>query len=403
MRVSNRSRLSSRLQLQLQRVKYKVVNIYNLVFIYNIQVSLTISCGQHLAASQIIRHMVRAPFQWLCAPRRTFCIIIVVIAAATALHTTSQASDGWFTPPTTKATVPFTTSHQADSMTESAKYEVGIFGRTTHAWDAKGDPTRTAIVILVTNEVYLQQLNHSIHLLQANWIQHFPVKKVVIFYTDEVCVSALRIVMTVLHSTKVVLEHVKHDDPDFLSNFPANHCRCCCNNRTQAKTENGAIGGEYNKSYCWMNRFRTLIMYQLHVLRDVDYFVQVDTDLTVEKILPYDPVAKLASAGAVFGHKLLKVRSTDCAEGMHESIDRYFERNAIHPLYSPVFGTQYTGNFNIGDLRFFRSQNFYSFAQFINDEEVGVYSHRWADQAFIPRILGAYFPASRIMVFSDLH
>ena len=136
------------------------------------------------------------------------------------LHTTSQASDGWFTPPTTKATVPFTTSHQADSTTESAKYEVGIFGRTTHAWDAKGDPTRTAIVILVTNEVYLQQLNHSIHLLQANWIQHFPVKKVVIFYTDEVCVSALRIVMTVLHSTKVVLEHVKHDDPDFLSNFP---------------------------------------------------------------------------------------------------------------------------------------------------------------------------------------
>ena len=172
MRVSNRSRLSSRLQLQLQRVKYKVVNIYNLVFIYNIQVSLTISCGQHLAASQIIRHMVRAPFQWLCAPTHVL-YHHYRDRRRNRTHTTSQLQMVGSLHRLQRRLFHLPID-QADSMTESAKYEVGIFGRTTHAWDAKGDPTRTAIVILVTNEVYLQQLNHSIHLLQANWIQHFP-------------------------------------------------------------------------------------------------------------------------------------------------------------------------------------------------------------------------------------
>lgn len=270
-------------------------------------------------------------------------------------------------------------------------------------WKRPGNPHNSAIVILVTNEAYLQQLNESLPLLQKNWLKRIPVRKLVVFYTNEICLSSLVAITSVCEDTLVVHEQLEVNHPHFLAHLPEAHCKCCCNNRTERKRDDGSIGGEYNIGYCFMNRFRTLIMYRLPVLRDVDYFVQVDTDLKVEKPMPYNPVTKLTTKRAVFGFKQLIVRDQDCAAGMDDAIGGFLKLNVLSPVFKPKAGSQYGGNFNIGDLRFFRSEQYYTFARYINNDVTGVYTSRWGDQAFLPHILGLYFTREELILFNDLH
>lgn len=208
-------------------------------------------------------------------------------------------------------------------------------------------------------------------------------------------------------SVPIELVPVARRHPEYLSRFPASQCKCCCNNGTARTLSGGSVfpGKEYDLDYCWMNRFRTLDMYQHDALRDFNYFVQLDTDLYVEKPLPYDPIKIMAMKAAVFGFKYSNIRGAvkDCNEGLHKAVDEYFTRSNVKRVYIPPLGAQYQGNFNIGDLNFLRSEIYLKFARFINDELTGVYTSRWGDQLYLPLVIGAYFPKERLNIFSDLH
>ena len=87
--------------------------------------------------------------------------------------------------------------------------------------------------------------------------------------------------------------------PPFLSDIPAGHCMYCCNNLTNPR--GSMVYGRYNPEHCHMNRWRTLEMHRHPALASFDYVIQLDTDLYVEKPKPYNPIARMAAAGAVVG------------------------------------------------------------------------------------------------------
>lgn len=264
-----------------------------------------------------------------------------------------------------------------------------------------GDPKRTAVVFLVTRMEYVDQLKTSLKLLRDNWLSRFPVASVVIFHSSNTSYATRNVIHSTDMTDRTQMVQITPTIPKYVEGMK---CPCCCNGLK--KPVGGVRGARFNMEYCGMNRFRTYEMYRHPALASFDYFVQLDTDTNVEKPMPYNPVERMAAAGAVFGFYHVEVRPDkkhDCNDDMYESIDRWIKRSSLSPKYYPPRGTSYTGNFNIGDLRFLRSEQYYSFARWINDEEKGIWSKRWGDQAFLPNILGVYFPEQKHMLFSDLY
>lgn len=288
-------------------------------------------------------------------------------------------------------------------MPEAGKSDCKIDGMTGLSPLTGALRPRATVVYLVTRRGYLEQLGESVEKLQRNWLSLFPMP-VTIFHTTTIKASAIH--ERVPGSTQVRVVEIKVSEPPLRASV-SDFCDCCCNNRTiRVDKKTGVRGGRYNVGYCNMNRFRTLEMYRHPALRDFDYFVQLDTDMHIEKPMPYDPVAKMADAHAVFGYVKLEIRpdpTLDCNLGMYEAIDKWMARQRLVPVYRPEKGTSYTGNFNIGDLRFLRTDEYYAFSRWINNEATGIYTHRWGDQAFLPNILGAYHPKEKHMHFADLH
>ncbi len=262
----------------------------------------------------------------------------------------------------------------------------------------------SALVYLITDDVYLKQLGESFKTVRQNWLDIFRLP-VIFFHAENVQRSMieteLRGTLTGL-DTRFALIH--REVPDFWSEIKEDPCLCCCNNILKA-LPNGTRGAKYNMDYCFMNRFRTLRFYTHQAMSDFRYFVQLDTDMFIEKPMPYDPLVNMSKQQGVFGYAELTVRpdsTTDCNVGLYESISRWFAKNKIDPVFHPVRGASYAGNLNIGDLNFFRSRQYAAFSEWINDQEHGIWTHRWGDQAFLPNILGAYFESSYHLHFSDL-
>lgn len=265
-----------------------------------------------------------------------------------------------------------------------------------------GNPDKTAVVFLVTHVDYLSQMKVSFRLLRENWLSKFPVKSVIIFHSSNIAAADIRDVTSGSH-TDIVMVQISPSKPKYFEQMQRGGCMCCCNNRRG--NQKGVRGGAYRVGYCEMNRFRTLEMYRHPVLANFDYFVQLDTDLYVRKPMPYNPVARMATSGAVFGFAervVLPTAARDCNLGLYEAIDKWINKSLLLPVYVPPRGMSYAGNFNMGDLRFLRSEQYYAFARWINDEEMGIWSHRWGDQAFLPNIIGVYFPEEKHMWFRDL-
>ena len=295
--------------------------------------------------------------------------------------------------------------------------------------------SRVTIVYLITGVEYIAQLAESFPLLEQNWLARLhPRPSVTVFYTANALLKPLKKLRTLKKCAAMV--HIKENQPAYTRDLLAQgHCLCCCNNRTtrQGRLVRGGPAmrvGNYAHDYCFMTRFRTLLMYHHPALAEYDYFVQIDTDMYVRKPMPYDPVAHMRRTGAVWGYIKYEVRPTpfrDCNEGLYEAIDAYYGRlhssnvspnrpllpvdragliatsPANPPVYRPPRGSTYQGAFNIGDLRFLRSDMAVnSFLQWINEVQTGIWTHRWVDQAFLPNAIGLSKPVTAVERFADL-
>ena len=272
---------------------------------------------------------------------------------------------------------------------------------------ASDESKNATFVYLVTRHAYAQQLPESLHFLHENWLRRYPLP-VTVFYTVEADVQ----LETLNNATRSLRKRVEvnlvafNDSvPSFLSDISDTHCICCCNNLT-APSRTGIRGGHYSLSYCAMNRFRTLTMYRHSALASFKYFIQLDTDLYIRKPMPYDPLVNMTRFRGVFGFaekSVLEDETQDCNAGLYEAIEGYIAHHQLHPKFKPARGTSYAGNFNIGDLDFLRSREYYAFALWINNDVRGIWTHRWGDQAFIPNVVGIYFDETRHLHFEDLY
>lgn len=278
---------------------------------------------------------------------------------------------------------------------------------------------QVTIVYLVTSVEYIHQLAESFPLLEQNWLRRIhPRPSVTVFYTSNELVQPMMMNVSGLKGCANIV-YIDESQPVYARDLRAQgRCLCCCNNQTnkQMKRRSKSLqaramkGGNYAPDYCFMNRFRTMLMHHTHALAAFDYFVQMDTDTYISKPMPYDPIERMRSSQAIWGYLKHEVRPTtaeDCNEGMYEAIDAYVARlqvsTSILPAYLPPRGTTYQGAFNIGDLNFLRfDAKLRAFLRWINEDETGIWTHRWGDQAFLPNAIGLSKPASAVLRFSDL-
>ena len=291
--------------------------------------------------------------------------------------------------------------------------------------------SRVTIVYLITGVEYVAQLADSFPLLEQNWLARIhPMPSVTVFYTSDGLRQRMEAIGTLQARAAMVL--INESQPTYARDLLAQgRCLCCCNNLKRRQRKQPAMrAGHFAHDYCFMNHFRTLLMYRHPALAAYDYFVQMDTDTYIRKPMTYDPVAHMRHLGGVWGYIKHEVRPTpadDCNDGLYEAIDAYYYgrlhhahflpsspllpvdhgRNATLPVGPPVYrpprGTTYQGAFNIGDLRFLRSDvAINAFLRWINEQQTGIWTHRWGDQAFLPNAIGLSMPSTAVVRFADL-
>ena len=160
----------------------------------------------------------------------------------------------------------------------------------------------------------------------------------------------------------------------------------------------------YNITYCHMNMFRIRDLWRLPALADYDWVINLDTDLYVNKTLPYDPIVKLQEMHAVVGalSRGSKGPERQCETGEQEAIEHIWKIMRVKPVEQQPAGAEYSGNFFIAYLPFFRSDVYHRQAELLLEKTTGIWSHRWSDQAFYTQALSVCYPKRAVHIFNDL-
>ena len=143
-------------------------------------------------------------------------------------------------------------------------------------------------------------------------------------------------------------------------------------------------GRIWRDDYVYMNIFRTGYMYTHTALDGAEYIMRLDTDLYLEKAVPFDLFDRMRSDALTYAyHECTFERAEDCLDGLPNAMRAYLtmvnvDHNAGH-MDRIDWRTAYAGNFGIARLSFFRSKEYISLVQFLLNRK-NMYRARWADQ-----------------------
>jgi len=147
----------------------------------------------------------------------------------------------------------------------------------------------------------------------------------------------------------------------------------------------------YGIGYCLMGYFRTRFLFDLTVFHSYDWLINLDSNLMVTRPLPYNPVQFMARHGKLFGMLSTQKRTHDasdaCYTGHHTAIRLYMQTHEIDPVDKTWPPPDYSGNFFIAYLPYYRSRAFTGLANWIAENTTGLFTHRWGEQALFSAAL----------------
>ncbi|CDO96159.1 unnamed protein product [Kluyveromyces dobzhanskii CBS 2104] len=170
--------------------------------------------------------------------------------------------------------------------------------------------------------------------------------------------------------------------------------------RLQMLTERKVIYGE-SKSYRNMCRFNSGFFFRQKLLDQYDYYFRVEPDVEYFCDFPYDPFKVLREKKKKYGFVLSIYEYEDTVTTLWDAVEEFMETypEILHPNNSLSFLTDsslvgrffpvvesntdynlchFWSNFEVGDLNFFRSEEYLQFFNHL-DSKGGFYYERWGD------------------------
>lgn len=172
-------------------------------------------------------------------------------------------------------------------------------------------------------------------------------------------------------------------------------------NCLQSLHDRGVLYGG-SKSYRNMCRFNSGYFFRQNILNEYDYYFRVEPDVEYFCDFPYDPFKIMRENKKKYGFVISLHEYEDTITTLWDVVEDYIEENSadidmntnsyrfltdnsVIGKYSPIVdsNTDYNlchfwSNFEIGDLNFFRSDEYKRFFEFL-DSRGGFYYERWGD------------------------
>lgn len=170
--------------------------------------------------------------------------------------------------------------------------------------------------------------------------------------------------------------------------------------RVSLMHERGVLYGG-SISYRNMCRFNSGFFFRQALLDQYDYYFRVEPDVEYYCDFPYDPFKAMREQGKKYGFVIAMYEYEDTVPTLWNAVEEYID---LHPeldlenssydfltdvsfigRFNPIVDSNsdynlchFWSNFEVGDLNFFRSQQYVDFFNFL-DKKGGFYYERWGD------------------------
>lgn len=297
---------------------------------------------------------------------------------------------------------PFAQRHARSDAGGSSSEDQAGHGNTTSA--GHGDPQRvepgmgtpTATVFYMVNGnsndkkmgIRLQQLNQSFRLLVQHMLSRFTNKYwVTVFHTPEMR-SALD--LKTFRDLWPLTQFAEIETPALPAWANSTQER---DRLRKAGKWLYCAGKIWEDDYQKMNVVRISTLWYHSVFSKFDYFMNLDTDMYLDKPFPFDPFVEMQSKKLVYAyHECGFEAGKGCLENLGKTIWEYASnRNLTDRLYGLDIHTLYAGNFGVGKSDFFRSINYQTFAQHLIANRM-FWTRSWRDQSIWVYALAMFAP-----------
>lgn len=246
----------------------------------------------------------------------------------------------------------------------------------------------------------LNQLSTSIKLLNHNYLAPFNGMakgyRIVIF-TDSA--DKIRnegfLDSWLAYYGNIELIQLEQDHPDFR--YPE---------RLQGQTNLATCGGRvWRDGYMFLNVFRIWSMAAHPALDNFEYFLRLDTDMFIEKRMPFDPFQRMHDENLVYAlTECTMEKLFECVEGLPEAVGHYVMSRGLTPghLQDIDWGLAYAGNFGVMKVSWFRQDMYRDFIKYLLSND-GMYLKRWADQNIFALALGLFAKKNQIGHWESLY
>ncbi|KXS10264.1 glycosyltransferase family 15 protein, partial [Gonapodya prolifera JEL478] len=213
-----------------------------------------------------------------------------------------------------------------------------------------------------------------------------------------------------VHFGRVPAEH--WSIPDFIDRNKAQQ------SWERMKAENVIYGG--SESYRHMCRFESGFFYRHPLLQDFDYYWRVEPDVEFFCDVHEDPFARMARSGAKYGFTISLKEYTSTIPTLWNTTKGFIEHhNTQFPNDTIPQSTQmrrflspgglldeyslchFWSNFEIGDLRWFRSEEYGRWFDWV-DKAGGFFYERWGDAPIHSIAVMLFLKPEDVIFFEDI-
>lgn len=277
-------------------------------------------------------------------------------------------------------------------------------GETSTAADGKQDSKsglENAVIFSLVRNSELQGMIDSIKFLETRFNKnyHYPWY----FANNEPFTEDFKskISEAVSGETKFITIPTEYwSYPDFIDMDKADK------SRMQAQSEGIMYGS--SESYRHMCRFNSGFFYKLKELENIDYYWRVEPDVKFKCDINHDPFKKMREEGKLYGFNMGLAEDSRTIRTLWDDVVEFFKENPKMlskpnnmDFISDDQGKSYNlchfwSNFEIGDLRFFRSEAYEQFFQYM-DKKGGFFYERWGDAPFHTIAVSTLLPPDKLM------
>ncbi|CAG8506519.1 803_t:CDS:2 [Paraglomus brasilianum] len=177
--------------------------------------------------------------------------------------------------------------------------------------------------------------------------------------------------------------------------------------RVQMSNDGGVPYGGL-ESYYHMCRFNSGFFFRHPLLQEYDYYWRVEPHVEFYCDIDYDPFAFIQKHNISYGFTISLKERPKTIPTLWQHVRQFVEDN---PQYLPTHNsatfisdndlTSYNFNFEIGDLRFYRSEAYLKFFEYL-DRAGGFFYERWGDAPIHSIAASLFLNQSELHFFNDI-